>query len=151
AERRIEVTRELVAAVVAIVIFFVAVALTVALQRLKLGDNLTMIALILIPLVVYGVVSGRITEFAAGGISAKMKEVGKEKIKVTPLGEEIQKVQVVSKGSLQDLDKINELEMDKPVALTLRVGPRNFYSPNVLKEYIASVRLIDRDATVLLL
>jgi hypothetical protein len=70
----------------------VGMALAVVLNRLKIGDSATFIALLFTPLLLYGIVSGKIQEFSAGsgGVTAKFREVAESK--VTPVTEQIHAV-----------------------------------------------------------
>jgi hypothetical protein len=59
------------------------------LAYVKIGESATLIALLLVPLVVYGIASGRIQEFSApGGWAAKFRDAVKEKIDPDPVTQE---------------------------------------------------------------
>ena len=65
--------------------FVLAFAVALAISRMTVGDSATFIALLLTPLLVYGVASGKIQEFSApGGWGAKFREAAQAT--VTPTG-----------------------------------------------------------------
>ena len=62
-------------------VFVGGVALAALIKMLKIGDSTTFIALLLTPLIVYGVASGKVQEFTApGGWGAKFQEVAHEAV-----------------------------------------------------------------------
>src|SRR5260370_8011536 len=67
----------------------IGMALAFVINRLKLGDSATFIALLFTPLLLYGVASGKIQEFSAGssGVSAKFREIPESQS--TPLSQHI--------------------------------------------------------------
>src|SRR4030088_1040751 len=66
--------------------FVLAFAIAFAINRMKFGDSVTLIALLLTPLIVYGVASGKIQEFSApGGWGAKFREAAQATVTTTAL------------------------------------------------------------------
>lgn len=138
---------------VAIGILLLGLALAYVIKRLELGDSVTLIALLLIPLIAYGVVSGDIREFTApGGWGAKFREAASNTIEPVSISQSIEKAQFVAKGSIVQLINVGEnLEPGKPVALTLQLGRGSYYAPEVIAEYIRVLSGNDANLTVIII
>ena len=88
------------------------------------GEALS-IALLLLPMLVFLIFSGRIKEFKAGDISAKFADVSQQPVNVDPeqIAAEGEEVQEVSKRNLSELNtRIRELDPTKPVFMSLTLG-----------------------------
>lgn len=140
------------AIIVAVGILLLGLVLAYAIKRLELGDSVTLIALLLIPLIAYGVASGDIREFTApGGWGAKFRETASNKIEPVSVDLSIDEAQFVAKGSLVKLMNVGEnLEPGKPVALTLQLGRGDYYVPDVIAEYIRVLSGNDANLTVII-
>ncbi len=136
----------------AIVALIVGVCLAIVVTKAIGGDSATFIALLVVTLIVYGIVSGKIQEFSApGGWVAKFQQAAAEKVEPTGLVDCIQDVQIVQKRGLQALrDAGQHLEKGKPIALTLQFG-RSSYNADELRQYIDTLRTADREMSVLFL
>jgi len=131
----------------------IGMALAFVINRLKLGDSATFIALLFTPLLLYGVASGKIQEFSAGssGVSAKFREIAESK--VTPVSEQIHPVEpeIIEKGSTAALlSTAQRLPRNKPAALSLQLGRSNYYSVAATTQYIEALTRVDSDLTVLI-
>ena len=139
----------IVAALGALVI---GMALAYAINRLKIGDSVTFIALLFTPLLLYGIVSGKIQEFTApGGWGAKFREVAESK--VTPVSEQIHPVEpeIIEKGPVAALaGTAQRLPRNKPAALSLQLGRTNYYSVSATTRYIEALTRVDSDLTMLI-
>jgi predicted RNase H-like HicB family nuclease len=135
----------------ALSILLIGVLLAAIIAAMNL-DSAAFIALLVVALIAYGIVSGKIQEFSApGGWVAKFQQVAAEKVKPASLTECIQNIQVVQKGGLQALkDAGQKLEKGKPVALTLKLGQQN-YNKTALKQYIEALRRADSEMVILFL
>jgi len=136
--------------------FFLAFAVAFAINRMKVGDSATFIALLLTPLLVYGVASGKIQEFSApGGWGAKFREAAQAAVTptalTTPLNEVVQQFDIIEKGGLAELQGLGpRLHKDKPIALSFQLGQQNYDVDTAIK-YIEFLMLTDSDMTVLIL
>jgi hypothetical protein len=131
----------------------IGMALAFVINRLKLGDSATFIALLFTPLLLYGVASGKIQEFSAGssGVSAKFREIAESK--VTPVSEQIHPVEpeIVEKASPSVLlTAAQRLPKNKPAALSLQLGRSNYYSVPATIQYIETLIRVDSELTVLI-
>jgi hypothetical protein len=136
----------------AFVVLIVGVFLSAIVTKVMAADSATFIALLVMAVIAYGVMSGKIQEFSApGGWAAKFQQVAREKVKPATLTDCIQNIQVVQKGGMQALRAAGQqIEQGKPVALTLKLGQRN-YSAAALKPYIETLQEADREMIVLFL
>ena len=136
--------------------FAAAFLMAVIINKAKLGDSVTFIALLLTPMIVYGVASGKIQEFSApGGWGAKFREAAQAVVTptalTTPLNEVLQRFDVIEKGGLSELQGLgSRLQKDKPIALSFQLGQQN-YDAGVAVKYIQFLLLTDRNMTVLIL
>src|SRR6266699_518406 len=88
--------------------FLFALAVAYAISRMKFGDSATFVALLLTPMVVYGVASGKIQEFSApGGWGAKFRDAAQAAVTptalTTPLNQIAQQFDIIQKGGLAEL------------------------------------------------
>jgi CBS domain len=135
--------------------FVLAFAVALAISRMTVGDSATFIALLLTPLLVYGVASGKIQEFSApGGWGAKFREAAQATVTptgLTSLNEAIQRFDVIEKGGLAQLEGLGQrLQRDKPIALSFQLGQQNYDVDTAIK-YIEFLLLADSEMTVLIL
>jgi hypothetical protein len=136
--------------------FLLAFVVAVAINRMKVGDSATFIALLLTPMIVYGVASGKIQEFSApGGWGAKFREAAQAVVAptalTTPLNAVVQQFDIIQKGGLADLQGLGtKLQKDKPIALSFQLGQQN-YDVDIATKYIEFLLLTDSNMTVLIL
>lgn len=70
--------------ILAACVFVVGVALAIVNKQKNIGDTTTFLAILLIPLLVLGVASGKIQEFTGpGGVGAKFQEVARARVDLT--------------------------------------------------------------------
>jgi hypothetical protein len=134
------------------VVFIIGLALTSHLNANGKDNTALVIALLLIPLIVYCILSGKLREFSApGGWVAKFQEAAAEKIKPASLTECIENIQVVQKGGVDALQEQGQrLQKGRPVALTLQLGNAN-HDASALQAYIETLRISDPEMSVLFL
>jgi hypothetical protein len=136
--------------------FAAAFVIAVIINKAKLGDSATFIALLLTPMIVYGVASGKLQEFSApGGWGAKFREAAQAIVTptalTTPLNDVLQKFDIIEKGGLSELQGLGaRLQKDKPIALSFQLGQQR-YDADVAIKYIQFLLLTDRNMTVLIL
>ena len=140
-------------AIAAVAVLVLGLCLAGLVINVMKGDSATFIALMVIAVIVYGVVSGKIQEFSApGGWSAKFQEVAKQKVGTTaiPITADMKVLQPVPKGGLQTLQRIiPTLPRGKPIALILFFGRRGYQVISVVKKYFEELRLIDPNMVVI--
>lgn len=137
---------EFAAIVVGAVVLAMSVGVLLLLNRLlKQVDGATFIAVLLVPLIVYAVASGRLAEFSGpGGWGAKFRDEAKAGVQGVGLVEntttlEVQELQPVEKGGVSQLQEFTRnLRRDQPNALMLRVG-RGGYAPNAILQYLTQL------------
>src|SRR5438552_4587118 len=88
--------------------FILAFVVAFAINRMKFGDSATFVALLLTPMVVYGVASGKIQEFSApGGWGAKFRDAAQAAVTptalTTPLNQIAQQFDIIKKAGLAEL------------------------------------------------
>ncbi len=117
-------------AVIAAILFVILSVLVVWFCRSQLGisDSATIVALLVIPLLVYGIVSGRIKEFTApGGWGAKFGEVARARVDYSSSRVNVGEAQTIAKGPLpHTMAKIQQIRSGKPVVLTMTIGATGF-------------------------
>lgn len=134
------VSRDLRAFAAAVSATLIGVALVAVLQKgVGIGDSATTVALLLVPLLVYGIVSGRLRELTGpGGWGAKFAEFETELEKTK---EEVRAIQIALRGiltkhefgPLKALDGIGKVEVKKEPNLVNylhRLDGLNFIQPN---------------------
>jgi hypothetical protein len=141
------------ALLIAAVILIVGLLLAYGIKRFSLGDSVTLIALMIIPLLAYGVVSGDISEFTApGGWGAKFREEAKKTIDPVPITTSIVEGEFVAKGDYVQLENVDKkLVPGKPVTMTLTLGRSGYYQPPVIAKYIEVLSQHDPDMSVVVI
>ena len=139
------------AIIVAFAVFIVGVAIAWANKRYELTDSIGFIALIILPFVAYGVASGYIAKISVpGGWAAEFREIARAEIKPTKLTDEVEDLRVFEKGGLARLEQFREqVEIGKPIAISLRIGRQGFYNERAIAEYIRSFLTFDPDLTMI--
>jgi hypothetical protein len=122
-------------------VLLAGVFLAAGMSRFGYGDGV-FIALLLTPLLVFGVASGLVQEFTGpGGWGAKFRQAASKEIdeKTIQYIEDLQAedFQEVTKGSVQSLsDRVSQLHTDKPISLFLKTARQGHYQQSAVKKYI---------------
>lgn len=148
-------SKDATAIYIAVGIFGAGILLALVFHGFGLKDPATtLMALLLIPLVAYGIASGKITEFSGpGGINAKFQAAAKQNIEVaaTSLTDSKNQLQKVEKKSSHELKEIiSKLEKGRPVALTLRFGKANYYERSVVEQYVRDLLEFDSEMVIVI-
>lgn len=103
-------------------------------------DGSVLIALIILPLLVYLSASGKLAEFKApGGIEAKFARAAAES--VSPASETVayDNPQVVAKEAVRSLieRKATEIDESKPIVMTMGIGKQDQYNAEDVKQYMS--------------
>ncbi|MCI0585857.1 MAG: CBS domain-containing protein [Planctomycetes bacterium] len=120
-------------------------------KRLGLAGEASFVALLVLPLVVYLALSGRLAEFKAGPIEAKLRQLAGESVGASldflPVSEEVgaivQEIEVVAKGGLSQLPQVLEvLDRERAPVLYLTLG--QLYVPGALVRYLDTLGQLRR-------
>jgi hypothetical protein len=138
---------------IAAAVLVIGLGLAYGIKRFSLGDSVTLIALMIIPLLAYGVVSGGISEFTGpGGWGAKFREEAKKTIVPVPITSSIVEGEFIAKGDFGQLDNIDRnLTPGEPVAMTLQLGRGGYYQAPVITQYIKVLSQHDPDMSVVVI
>jgi len=130
-------------------VFVLGTALAYSFKRFSFGDSPTLIALMIIPLLAYGIGSGKISELAGpGGWSAKFKQEAEKTI--APVGHIKVSSDLYDKGGLDELKGIvSKLSSGEPIALSLQLGRGDYYQATAIAKYISV--LIHYDPNLLII
>jgi hypothetical protein len=138
----------------AALVFFGATALVILLYRLDIKDSAAIVAIIIAPLLVHGIASGKILELTGpGGWGAKFQAAAEQKVidTATRIAFDMEELQKVQKEGLAKLDEIvRKLQKGKPVALILDFGRQGYYVADVVREYADKLSKFDPETSVIL-
>jgi CBS domain-containing protein len=114
-------------------------AIWLAKHRLELKEEAVYIAFLVLPILIYLIIAGKVLEFKAFGAEAKFADVANQPVE--QLSETIEPsvddTQVVAKEGIKELKKrIPFLDISKPIILTLVLGKRDYYDHHALSQYI---------------
>lgn len=135
-------------------IFAAGTALVLIFNGLGFKESATAIVTILvIPLLAYAVLSGKISEFSApGGFSAKFKAATQQNIDSasTKLSDRKKQLLTIEKGTAADLKTvISQTKKGEPIALILRFGRADYYQAQVTETYLDHLRDLDPELIVI--
>jgi len=105
-------------------------------------DGSVLIALLLLPLIVYLSASGRLAEFKAPeGIEAKFAQAAAESVSSASETVAYDDPQIVAKEGVRNLiqRKTKEIDESKPVVMTMTIGGQAQYSPQDVEQYIGAL------------
>jgi CBS domain-containing protein len=111
-------------------------------RYLKLEGEVVFVFLLLMPILVYAILSGRLGELKAGGLEAKFVDVAKQSIE---LGSEtiepsVRDMETVAKGGARHLERtLRRLNESKPIVITLNLGRQGYYDRAVLIQYFEAL------------
>ena len=110
---------------------------------LNIEGDAVFVSLLLAPMFVYMIISGRLKELRVpGGLEAKFVYVAKKPIEAT--GETIEgsvrDMQEVAKAGLTELERaMQHIDESKPIILTLVMRSPDPYQPDLLQDYLKTV------------
>lgn len=141
---RKSLTQEAIAVLVSILFLalgFLAIWITNAVMDIE-GDAV-FVSLLLIPILVYVIFSGRLKEIRApGGLEAKFVDVAEKLVEPTaePIEASTEEMQIVEKEGLRELQRsLAHIDESKPITLTLTLGRRGYYDRGALLQYIKTL------------
>jgi CBS domain-containing protein len=111
-------------------------------EALGLSSDSILIAMLVLPMIVFLILSGRISEFKApGGLEAKFREVARERVSVKAEAVPVEDVQALlqTQVSLKSIVHVRTPDPSKPLVLLVTLGNPQQYQRtkllNVLKNY----------------
>jgi CBS domain-containing protein len=131
--------------VVSMFLEYAVVAMWLAKNKVGIADSVTLVALLVIPLLLYGIVSGRLTEFSGpGGWGAKFREAARQAVDTSlhPIDlKASQQIVPIAKEHYSDLqEKIRhgDIQEGKAVILTMKTGKmgESTYDASSLEDYL---------------
>ena len=141
-----QLSTEATAIVAALGVFLAALALIWGLRKIMGGsiDGAIFIAVLLVPVIVYALVSGRLAEFSGpGGWGAKFRTAATDQVETSAILENVEGLQDVEKTGLRELSRIvADLDPTLPNALLLRVGRTDYYQPGAIKTYLTTLMTV---------
>ena len=116
------------------------VVVWIAKKILDIEGDAVYITLIFIPVLVYVIISGRLTEFKGpGGIEARFSEAASQSVIPTSetIEPSVEEMQILEKEGLRVLQQ-RKLEIDKtrPLIMTMIMGKGHYYSWHAIVEYM---------------
>lgn len=106
-------------------------------QYAGIKDSAILIALLLVPLLIYGVGSGRLKEFSApGGWGGKFAEVANRPVDVAQSLLDLSNAQMeeIPKKGIEELKQsIGQIKDGRPIVMTLVHGQANYYQPDAVR------------------
>jgi hypothetical protein len=136
------------------IVLVAGMILAFAVKKLTLGDGVTFLSLMLLPLLTYGVLSGKVKEFTApGGWSAKFLEIADTSVDAVPIAAPISvsDATFVEKGGPNLLLQLaSDMPAGKPIAVTLQLG-LSHYVESAIRDYIQVLSAKDPEMSVLII
>jgi hypothetical protein len=123
------------------VLLFSVLLLFIVTRVMGKVDGATFVAILVVPVLIYALLSGRLQEFSGpGGWGAKFRTAVADAISITPILEDAQQLSVVEKGGLEQLRSFADtLDPKLPNAVSLRVGAPS-YVADVIATYIRTLQ-----------
>jgi CBS domain-containing protein len=103
------------------------------------AESSVLIALIVLPLLVYLATSGKLSEFKGpGGIEAKFAQAAAESVSAASETVAYDDPQVVAKEGVRTLleRKAKEIDESKPIVMTMTIGGQAQYNPQDVEQYM---------------
>ena len=140
--------RELWSIVVVLIFLALSLAVLWSAERLmeeELGETAAL-AILLIPVVLYLAVSGRVKRIAGGSLDvefSQLTDISVAGLRVAPSASQIHEVsEMVEKGAYEELPrKLRRIDPSKAIVLTLTVAEGGSYDQHVLSEYLRELSL----------
>jgi CBS domain-containing protein len=134
----------LVVSVVISVLFLALGFLAVLLSKelLKLESEVSLVFLLLAPIIIYLIFSGRLTEFRAGGLEAKFVSIANMSVELSSetIEPSVNEMEIVAKGGARELQRqLQRLDESKPIILTLTLGKEGYYNQEVWLRYMEAL------------
>jgi CBS domain-containing protein len=112
---------------------------------LKIEADAVFVSLLLIPIIIYMVFSGRLKEIRApGGLEASFADVAEKSVgaaaEIERLEVSVEQMQIVEKGDLSELKRtVLNVDESKPMIVTAILGKQAYYDRNALLQYVQAL------------
>jgi CBS domain-containing protein len=126
-------------------IFFLALgflAVWISKNVLNQESNALFVALLLLPIIVYVIFSGRLKELRAGGLEAKFADVAGQSVEVASetIEPSISDMEIVAKAGARELQKqIYYMDESKAIILMLVLGKEEYYNRRIWLSYLETL------------
>ncbi len=135
------VNRDIVAMLASIVFLALGVlAVWLSNELLDIEGEAVFVALLLLPVVVFMILSGRVRELRGpGGLEAKFVDVAGQSVELVSetIEASVDDMIIVAKGGASELERqAHDLDESKPIILTLNLGREGYYDRSVWSEYM---------------
>lgn len=135
--------RETVGIVVSILFLALGfLAMWLSQEFLKLEGETVLVFLLLVPIIVYTIFSGRLSELRAGGLEAKFVNVARQSVELASetIEPSMGEMEIVAKQGATELPRrIQRLDESKPIILTLTLGKEGHYHREVWLQYMEAL------------
>jgi hypothetical protein len=119
---------------------------------LDLSNGSLLAIAFLCPLLAYLILTGQLTEFGAGGVTAKFREAARKSLASSVQRIAVEDTQTIEKLGPEQFERIQGLERGAPIVLTLVLGARgDRYRADALRQYLALLSDLPRFKLVVLL
>jgi len=111
-------------------------------EFLKLEGEAVLVFLLLVPIIVYTIFSGRLSELRAGGLEAKFVNVAGQSAEFASetIEPSVGEMEVVAKEGARQLQRqLERLDESKPITLTLTLGKEGYYHREVWLRYMEAL------------
>lgn len=118
------------------------VAVWLSKQVLDVEGEALFVFLILVPIVVYTVLSGRLSELRAGGLEAKFVSIVEQPVESASetIEPSVGEMEIVAKAGARELQRqVHNLDQSVPIILTLTLGREGFYDREVWLRYMEAL------------
>jgi CBS domain-containing protein len=117
-------------------------SILVAQRFLMLQGDLIIVFLILLPIIVYAIFSGKLGEFKAAGLEAKFVTVARQSVEIASetIKPSEEDMQIVAKGGIRELKiQLQDIDESNPIILTLTLGLEGYYNKSVWLNYMEAL------------
>lgn len=106
-------------------------------DRIGASGDAVYVAALLLPLLVFAIASGLVTEFKAGGFEAKFRDLARRPVAASRKSASFEEVDYAEKGDVALLEfRVGQLRGTRPVLLVIGIGERRNYSVQDLLVYL---------------
>ncbi len=102
------------------------------------SEESVFIAFLILPIVIYMIVAGRLLEVKAFGAEAKFADIAKQSVEATSetIEPSMEDTNIVAKGGIREMQKMKaSLDETKPILLTLVLG-KHHYDKQAMEKYV---------------
>jgi CBS domain-containing protein len=111
-------------------------------EFLKLEGDAIFVSLLLVPIIVYMIFSGRLKELRAGGLEAKFVDIAGQSVELASetIEASVSDMEYVKKAGARELPRrMRDLDKSKPIILALTLGREGYYDRMVWLRYMEAL------------